>query len=101
MVLFPKDMLNPVGTRRNDRTGQLLGRSDRKRGLTAPSCRRLPGIVWSLCNPPVSRNCDQHIPFSRHYTTWAHQIVHKSHLGQHPLGDRQRNDTAEHPGNIQ
>ena len=23
--LFPKDMLNPVGTGRNDRTGQLVG----------------------------------------------------------------------------
>ena len=24
-ALFPKDMLNPVGTGRNDRTGQLVG----------------------------------------------------------------------------
>ena len=25
VVLFPKDMLNPVGIGRNDRTGQLVG----------------------------------------------------------------------------
>ena len=25
VMLFPKDMLNPVGTTRNDRTGQFVG----------------------------------------------------------------------------